>query len=132
MIAGHTTVRLQVGEAHYEARVSMVSTGTDLAVLQVMNLSPTQQVLRLGAAGQARVGEESSPWDWRCASSNTVTRGIVSAVRQTGDSHADQIDAAINPGNSGGPLISRSGLAIGSSVAARSPNRPRRAWPSPS
>jgi hypothetical protein len=45
--------------------------------------------------------------------SNTVTRGIVSAVRQVGQVTLIQTDAAINPGNSGGPLISRSGLVIG-------------------
>ena len=114
VIAGHTVVRLQVGEAHYEARVSMVSTGTDLAVLQVMNPSPTQQVLRLGAAGQARVGEEViAVGSALGVLSNTVTRGIVSAVRQVGQVTLIQTDAAINPGNSGGPLISRSGLVIG-------------------
>jgi S1-C subfamily serine protease len=114
VIAGHTTVRLQVGEAHYEARVGTVSTGTDLAVLHVANPSPTQQVLRLGAVGQARVGEEViAVGSALGVLSNTVTRGIVSAVRQVGQVTLIQTDAAINPGNSGGPLISRSGLVIG-------------------
>ena len=45
--------------------------------------------------------------------SNTVTRGIVSAVRQVGNITLIQTDAAINPGNSGGPLVDRSGLVIG-------------------
>jgi hypothetical protein len=45
--------------------------------------------------------------------SNTVTRGIVSAVRQVGNITLLQTDAAINPGNSGGPLVDRSGLVIG-------------------
>jgi S1-C subfamily serine protease len=114
VIAGHTIVRLQVGEANYEARVGTVSTGTDLAVLQVINPSPTQQVLRLGAVGQARVGEEViAVGSALGVLSNTVTRGIVSAVRQVGQVTLIQTDAAINPGNSGGPLISRSGLVIG-------------------
>ena len=115
VIAGpHDCVRLQVGEAHYEARVGTVSAGTDLAVLQVMNPSPTQQVLRLGAVGQARVGEEViAVGSALGVLSNTVTRGIVSAVRQVGQVTLIQTDAAINPGNSGGPLISRSGLVIG-------------------
>ena len=114
VITGHTIVRLQVGEANHEARVVTVSTGTDLAVLQVMNPSPTQQVLRLGAVGQARVGEEViAVGSALGVLSNTVTRGIVSAVRQVGQVTLIQTDAAINPGNSGGPLISRSGLVIG-------------------
>jgi hypothetical protein len=45
--------------------------------------------------------------------SNTVTRGIVSAVRQVGNITLLQTDAAINPGNSGGPLVDRSGMVIG-------------------
>jgi hypothetical protein len=114
VIAGHTTVRLQVGEAHFDARVGTVATGTDLAVLHVTNPSPTQQVLRLGAVGQARVGEEViAVGSALGVLSNTVTRGIISAVRQVGQVTLIQTDAAINPGNSGGPLISRSGLVIG-------------------
>ena len=114
VIAGHATVRLQVGEVNYEARVGTVSAGTDLAVLHVINPSPTQQVLRLGAVGQARVGEEViAVGSALGVLSNTVTRGIVSAVRQVGQVTLIQTDAAINPGNSGGPLISRSGLVIG-------------------
>jgi hypothetical protein len=42
-----------------------------------------------------------------------VTRGIVSAVRTTGNVNLIQTDAAINPGNSGGPLVDRSGVVIG-------------------
>jgi hypothetical protein len=114
VIAGHTAVRLQVGDASYEARVGTVSTGTDLAVLHVVNPNPTQQVLRLGAVGQARVGEEViAVGSALGVLSNTVTRGIVSAVRQVGQVTLIQTDAAINPGNSGGPLVSRSGLVIG-------------------
>jgi hypothetical protein len=43
---------------------------------------------------------------------NTVTRGIVSAVRQVGGLTLVQTDAAINPGNSGGPLLDRAGRVI--------------------
>jgi S1-C subfamily serine protease len=44
---------------------------------------------------------------------NTVTRGIVSAMRQDGRVMLIQTDAAINPGNSGGPLLDRAGRVIG-------------------
>lgn len=37
--------------------------------------------------------------------SHTVTKGIVSAVRQHGSERLIQTDAALNPGNSGGPLV---------------------------
>jgi hypothetical protein len=45
--------------------------------------------------------------------SNTVTRGIVSALRDAGTVKLIQTDAAINPGNSGGPLVDRNGVVIG-------------------
>tara|TARA_B100000945_G_C20407539_1_gene610818 strand:- start:566 stop:1642 length:1077 start_codon:yes stop_codon:yes gene_type:complete len=41
----------------------------------------------------------------------TVTRGIVSGIREQGK--LIQTDAAINPGNSGGPLINSSGCVVG-------------------
>jgi len=44
---------------------------------------------------------------------NSVTRGIVSAVRSSGSLTLIQTDAAINPGNSGGPLMDRTGVVIG-------------------
>jgi hypothetical protein len=44
---------------------------------------------------------------------NTVTRGIVSAMRQDGRVMLIQTDAAINPGNSGGPLLDRNGRVVG-------------------
>jgi hypothetical protein len=44
---------------------------------------------------------------------NSVTRGIVSGVRQAGGVTLIQTDAAINPGNSGGPLVDRHGDVIG-------------------
>ena len=45
--------------------------------------------------------------------SETVSRGIVSAVRNDGKANVIQIDAAVNPGNSGGPLINREGHVLG-------------------
>lgn len=43
----------------------------------------------------------------------TVTAGVVSAVRTIGGVGMVQTDAAINPGNSGGPLVDRLGRVIG-------------------
>jgi hypothetical protein len=107
-------VQLQVGDATYTARVMTVSAGSDLAVLQVYNANPAQQVLRMGSVSTARVGQEViAVGSALGVLSNTVTRGIVSAVRQVGSVTLIQTDAAINPGNSGGPLIDRSGSVIG-------------------
>ena len=83
-------------------------------MLQVSNANPSQEILRLGSASGVRVGQEVIAIGSALGVlSNTVTRGIVSAVRRAGDVTLLQTDAAINPGNSGGPLIDRSGQVIG-------------------
>ncbi len=114
VVGGQSSIRLQVGDANYTARVVSVSTGSDLAVLQVYNASATQPVLTLGSVSGARVGEEViAVGSALGVLSNTVTRGIVSAVRKAGPVTLIQTDAAINPGNSGGPLVNRAGQVIG-------------------
>ena len=91
VVGTQSVVRLQVGEAQYEARVGTVSAGTDLAVLHVINSSPTQPVLRMGSVEQARVGEEViAVGSALGVLSNTVTRGIVSAVRKVGGSRSSR------------------------------------------
>jgi S1-C subfamily serine protease len=123
VVEGQTSVKLQVGEATYSARVTTVAQGSDLAILQVYNPNPKQATLRLGSAATARVGEEViAVGSALGVLSNTVTRGIVSAIRDVGTVRLIQTDAAINPGNSGGPLVDRSGVVIGINslaVAAR-------------
>jgi S1-C subfamily serine protease len=114
VVDGQASVELQVGASKYTARVVTTSTATDLAVLRVVNASPSQATLRLGSAQGARVGQEVVAIGSALGVlSNTVTRGIVSAVRQAGEVTLIQTDAAINPGNSGGPLIDRHGQVIG-------------------
>ena len=114
VVQGHTSVTLQVGSTTYNARVMTVSTGSDLALLQVYNANPNQPVLSMGSVSRARVGQEViAVGSALGVLSNTVTRGIVSALRQVGNITLLQTDAAINPGNSGGPLVDRSGLVIG-------------------
>ena len=114
VVGGQSSVKLQLGEATYSARVINVSTGSDLAVLQVYNASANQPVLSLGSVSGARVGEEViAVGSALGVLSNTVTRGIISAVRKAGPITLIQTDAAINPGNSGGPLVNRAGQVIG-------------------
>ena len=114
VVQDQTSVTLQVGSATFHARVTRVSTGSDLALLQVSNANSNQPVLTLGSAANVRVGQEViAVGSALGVLSNTVTRGIVSAVRQVGNITLLQTDAAINPGNSGGPLVDRSGMVIG-------------------
>jgi S1-C subfamily serine protease len=114
VIDGQTAVRLQVGDRSFVGRVMAVSPGSDLAVIQVERPNPSQVTLELGSTSQARVGQEVIAIGSALGVlSNTVTRGIVSAVRQVGPVTLVQTDAAINPGNSGGPLLDREGKVIG-------------------
>ena len=115
VIDGQNSVTLQVGGRSFTARVMTASPAVDLALLQVFNADPEQPTLRLGSVATARPGEEVIAIGYALgALSNTVTRGIVSAVRQTtSEVTLIQTDAAINPGNSGGPLIDPNGTVIG-------------------
>ena len=114
VVEGHSSVKVYVGATAYSGRVVMQAAGTDLAVVQVHNPNPAQPTLRLGSVNGARVGHEViAVGSALGVLSNTVTRGIVSAVRQAGSVMLVQTDAAINPGNSGGPLVDRSGMVIG-------------------
>jgi len=114
VVGTQPTAQLQAGHVAYSARVTNLSPGTDLALLEVFNPSPHQATLALGSVRGVRAGQEvvaiGSPLG---VLSNTVTRGIVSAVRSTGSVTLIQTDAAINPGNSGGPLVDRTGVVIG-------------------
>jgi S1-C subfamily serine protease len=114
VVEGQNSATLRVAGAQYTARVMTTSASVDLALLHVYNANPQQATLRLGSAATARPGEEVIAIGYALgALSNTVTRGIVSALRQTGTVTLIQTDAAINPGNSGGPLIGRDGAVIG-------------------
>jgi S1-C subfamily serine protease len=114
VVENQTSVQLRSGSVSYAARVASLSPGTDLALIEVFNANPRQPTLPLGSARDVRAGQEvvaiGSPFG---VLSNTVTRGIVSAVRTAGSVSLIQTDAAINPGNSGGPLVDRAGVVIG-------------------
>ena len=99
---------------------------TDLAVLKISAENVTT-TMDFADSDKIAVGETAfaigSPLDVNL--SNTVTKGIVSAVNRQipmdvdGDGKNDwnqtviQTDAAINPGNSGGALINNEGKLIG-------------------
>jgi S1-C subfamily serine protease len=107
------TVRMPDGKTH-PARVDSTAPELDIAVLR-LNDTPAenQAVLAMGSATRARQGQEVIVLGTPLGLQNTVTRGIVSAVRQVGPITLVQTDAAVNPGNSGGPVLDRQGRVIG-------------------
>jgi S1-C subfamily serine protease len=110
--ATYVTVVSATG-ARSPARVTARAMDADLALLAVGDTRPGQVVLPLAPTSGVRVGEEVIAIGSPLGFQNTVTRGIVSAVRRAGGVTLVQTDAAINPGNSGGPLLDRTGHVIG-------------------
>jgi hypothetical protein len=112
------TVRRANGTAT-SARVEVVSPDVDLAVLKVTDIEAMQPTIPLGTDRAVRIGQEvvaiGTPLGFL---QNTVSRGIVSGLRNVGESTLVQTDAAVNPGNSGGPLLNRDGEVIGVIKAA--------------
>jgi S1-C subfamily serine protease len=107
------TVRAAGGKT-IRARVASLSDDFDIAILKIANPRPDQPTISLGSARDARVGQEVIAIGSALGTlQNTVTRGIVSGVRQSGTATLVQTDAAVNPGNSGGPLLTRAGTVIG-------------------
>ena len=96
------------------ARVETQSAPYDIAVLKISNPLRNQPTIAMGTAAGTRVGQDviaiGTPLGFL---QNTVSRGIVSALRSVDGATMIQTDAAINPGNSGGPLLDRAGMAIG-------------------
>jgi S1-C subfamily serine protease len=114
VVNGASSVTIRNGNGtSMPARVDATSRQFDLAVLKVPG-APAPATIPLGSAKNIRVGQEviaiGSPLG---TLQNTVTRGIVSAVRRSGNATLVQTDAAVNPGNSGGPLLDRTGAVIG-------------------
>jgi S1-C subfamily serine protease len=94
------------------ARVDTTAPELDIAIVRISNPDPDQPTLTMGSGAGARAGQEIIALGTPLGLQNTVTRGIVSAVREVGGVTLVQTDAAINPGNSGGPLLDRAGLVI--------------------
>lgn len=106
------TVRMPDGRTR-PARVETTAPELDIAILRVPTPDAEQVTLPMISAVRARQGQEVVVLGTPLGLQNTVTRGIVSAVRQVGPVTLVQTDAAVNPGNSGGPVLDRDGNVIG-------------------
>jgi S1-C subfamily serine protease len=100
-------------------RASIVGTDRshDLAVVQIK--APDLAPMVLGDSGNLQVGQKVYAIGNPFGLAGTLTRGIVSSIRQVQEpdgmtiDDAIQTDASINPGNSGGPLLNMHGEVIG-------------------
>ena len=101
----------------YKATIVGTDRSHDLAVLQIKATDP--QPMILGDSTNLQVGQKVYAIGNPFGLAGTLTRGIVSSIRQVEEpdgmviEEAIQTDAAINPGNSGGPLLNWHGEVIG-------------------
>jgi S1-C subfamily serine protease len=115
VVRGSTTVRLRFADGRSgAASVVSMADGVDLALLRPAPGSAAPAILELSSVRGVRPGQEVVAIGSALGVlQNTVTRGIVSAIRQDRGVRLLQTDAAINPGNSGGPLLDRMGKVVG-------------------
>jgi S1-C subfamily serine protease len=101
----------------YKATIVGSDRAHDLAVVQIK--ATDLQPMTLGDSTNLQVGQKVYAIGNPFGLAGTLTRGIVSSIRQVQEpdgmviEEAIQTDAAINPGNSGGPLLNWHGEVIG-------------------
>jgi S1-C subfamily serine protease len=101
----------------YRATIVGTDRSHDLAVIQIK--APDLTPMVLGDSGNLQVGQKVYAIGNPFGLAGTLTRGIVSSIRQVQEpdgmtiDEAIQTDASINPGNSGGPLLNMHGEVIG-------------------
>ena len=87
----------------------------DLAILRVSG--PNPPILDLENSDDIEIGETIYTIGNPIGLEGTVSRGIVSSIRDFGSGTRIQIDAPTSPGNSGGPVLNEKGKVIGVSVS---------------
>jgi S1-C subfamily serine protease len=101
----------------YRATIIGTDRSHDLAVVQIK--APELTPMVLGDSNNLQVGQKVYAIGNPFGLAGTLTRGIVSSIRQVQEpdgmtiDDAIQTDASINPGNSGGPLLNMHGEVIG-------------------
>jgi putative serine protease PepD len=121
VVANATSISVMFSDgSKYSAKVVGTDPSTDLAVLKVSAPSSKLHPLSLGDSNKLQVGDGVVAIGSPFGLDETVTTGIVSALKRDISSTnnftisgAIQTDAAINHGNSGGPLLNMSGQVVG-------------------
>lgn len=115
------TVKFQSG-LQVIGKVIASNSGRDVAIVKVDATLPKHfRVSRVIPAVGTDVYAIGSPLDEKFHS--TMTRGIVSGVREENNKMLIQSDVNIRPGNSGGPLVDKSGSVVGIAVSGLVINR---------
>ncbi|MCB4756633.1 MAG: trypsin-like peptidase domain-containing protein [Elusimicrobia bacterium] len=115
------------GPKTFPATVETTLPASNLAVVKIVPAGIDLPVAPLGNSDSLNIGDPVLAFGNPFGLSQTVTSGIVSAIRQSvtiqGQSYQNliQTDAPINQGNAGGPLVNMRGEIIGINAAIYSP-----------
>ena len=108
----------------YNAEILGSDENSDIAILKIKDANKIFKAANLGTSKDLLIGESVIAIGNPMGLSNTVTTGVISALKrkvkgESGTIYSDfiQTDAAINPGNSGGPLLNILGEVIGINTA---------------
>lgn len=122
-----TRVKPDGKEMVYSGRVAGSDPKLDIAVVRI-TAKEKLPYLSLGDSDKIKVGDWVIAVGYPFGFNQTVTAGIISAVKQSlvieGRRYPEliQTDAAINQGNSGGPLLNLDGEVVGINSAIFSPS----------
>jgi Do/DeqQ family serine protease len=110
----------------YDGKVIGKDSRTDLAIIKIKAKEKFPAV-KLGDSDKIKIGEWAIAIGSPFGLQQTVTVGVISAIRQSlyieGKEYKEMIqtDASINRGNSGGPLVNIRGEVIGINTAIYAP-----------
>jgi len=112
---GGRRVTLERDDKRYQATIVAVDRSADVAHLRADTKIPGLPT----AKGDVRPGQQIVVVGAPLGLTDSVTTGVVSAVRDLPDSDGPviQFDAPINPGNSGGPVINAAKQVVGIATA---------------
>src|SRR5947209_9482889 len=122
VVEGATTIQVMLSNGNKEAaQLAGADPNYDLAILKIAVPQGGLSVATLGNSAQLQVGQEVLVIGNPLGITQTVTNGIVSALKRSVSEgqggatiqNAIQTDAAINPGNSGGALVDLQGNVVG-------------------
>ncbi len=126
--SANAAVTVAFGDKHeLPARIVGTDPATDIALLKIAPGSTPMPAMTWGDSSKLKVAEWvlaiGSPYQLN----QTVTLGIISALRRTNVGFSEyedfiQTDAAINPGNSGGALVNARGELVGINTGIVAPS----------
>lgn len=99
-------------DQEYEAELVHYQGGADIALLDMDGQDlPT---LQLASSKNAKLGSDVAALGYPApGDSLTVTKGLLSSIKEEQGRKTLQISSPVNPGNSGGPLLNSSGQVLG-------------------